>query len=144
MGNCLITWKTRKQPTVSLSISEAEYKALADLSTEVLWLRQLIQELNLMKISKPVTIFDDNQECINTANGDCNSNGRRMKHIEIQLQFIREVIELGIIEVLYVPSCEMLADFLTKSVCRPALQKCLLSLGVLCQRDKGGVESESE
>ncbi|MBW0524937.1 hypothetical protein O181_064652 [Austropuccinia psidii MF-1] len=58
IGDCLVTWKTRKQPTVSLSTSEAEYKALADLSTEVLWLRQLIQELNLMKI------FDDNQGCI--------------------------------------------------------------------------------
>ncbi|MBW0538053.1 hypothetical protein O181_077768 [Austropuccinia psidii MF-1] len=85
MGNCLITWKTRKKPTVSLSTSEEEYKALANLSTEFLWLRQLIQELNLMTISKPVTIFDDNQGCINTANGDCNSNGRRIKHIEIQL-----------------------------------------------------------
>ncbi|MBW0511801.1 hypothetical protein O181_051516 [Austropuccinia psidii MF-1] len=144
MGNCLITWKTWKQPTVSLSTSEAEYKALADLGAEVLWLRQLIQELNLMETSKPVTIFDDNQGCINTANGDCNSNGRRMKHIEIQLHFIREVIKLGNMEVLYVPLSEMLADFLTKSVSRPALQKCLLSLGVLCQRGRGGVESESE
>ncbi|MBW0483696.1 hypothetical protein O181_023411 [Austropuccinia psidii MF-1] len=51
MGNCLITWKTQKQPTVCLSTSEAEYKALADLSTEVLWLRQLIQDLNLMTIN---------------------------------------------------------------------------------------------
>ncbi|MBW0519629.1 hypothetical protein O181_059344 [Austropuccinia psidii MF-1] len=84
IGDCLVTWKTQKQPTVSLSTSEAEYKALANLTTEVLWLRQLIQELNLM------TIFDDNKGCINTANEDCNSNGRRMKHIKIQLHFIKE------------------------------------------------------
>ncbi|MBW0536578.1 hypothetical protein O181_076293 [Austropuccinia psidii MF-1] len=117
IGDCLVTWKTRKQPTVSLSTSEAEYKALADLINEVLWLRQLIQELNLMTISKPVTIFDDNQGCINTANRDCNSNGRRMKHIEIKLHFIKKVIKSNKIEVLYVPSYKILADFLTKSVC---------------------------
>ncbi|MBW0514049.1 hypothetical protein O181_053764, partial [Austropuccinia psidii MF-1] len=35
----LVIWKTHKQPSVSLSTAEAEYKALTDLSTEVLWLR---------------------------------------------------------------------------------------------------------
>ncbi|MBW0547431.1 hypothetical protein O181_087146 [Austropuccinia psidii MF-1] len=50
IGDCLVTWKTQKQPTVSLSTNEAEYKALAYLNTEVLWLRQFIQELNLMTI----------------------------------------------------------------------------------------------
>ncbi|MBW0491805.1 hypothetical protein O181_031520 [Austropuccinia psidii MF-1] len=37
-NNCLTTWKTRKQPSVSLSTAEAEYKSLCDLASELIWL----------------------------------------------------------------------------------------------------------
>ncbi|MBW0502954.1 hypothetical protein O181_042669 [Austropuccinia psidii MF-1] len=46
-NNRLIIWKTRKQPTVSLSTAEAKYNSLTDLSTEVLWLSQFVKELSL-------------------------------------------------------------------------------------------------
>lgn len=36
--DCLILWRTRKQPCVSLSTAEAEYPALTDLTGELLWL----------------------------------------------------------------------------------------------------------
>ncbi|MBW0476654.1 hypothetical protein O181_016369 [Austropuccinia psidii MF-1] len=91
-NGCLVIWKTRKQPTVSLSTAEAEYKALTDLSAELLWLRKFIQELALHQVEGPIYVFSNNQACINTANSDSNCNNWRMKHVEIQLHFIREVI----------------------------------------------------
>ncbi|MBW0505428.1 hypothetical protein O181_045143 [Austropuccinia psidii MF-1] len=112
-NSCLVIWKTRKQPTVSLSTTEAEYKALTDLSTEVLWLRQFLKELSLCRLEGPTIVFDDNQGCIMTASSDTNSNTRRMKHVEIQLHFIREVIQNNLIKVVYVPTSKMLADFMT-------------------------------
>ncbi|MBW0535465.1 hypothetical protein O181_075180 [Austropuccinia psidii MF-1] len=142
-NDCLIIWKTRKQPTVSLSTAEAEYKALTDLSTEVLWLRQFVMELSLCKLDGPTIIFNDNQGCINTASSDSNSNARRMKHVEIQLHFIREVIQNGLIKVVYIPTSKMLADFMTKSVCRPTLVKCLEALNVLSLRARGDVENRA-
>ncbi|MBW0487893.1 hypothetical protein O181_027608 [Austropuccinia psidii MF-1] len=123
-NNCLIIWKTCKQPTVSLSTAEAEYKALTNLSTEVLWLRQFVKELSLCNLDGPTIIFDDNQGCINTASSDSNSNARRMKHVEIQLHFIREVIQNSLIKVVYVPTSKMLADFMTNScTCNCALKQ---------------------
>ncbi|MBW0478283.1 hypothetical protein O181_017998 [Austropuccinia psidii MF-1] len=119
--HCLVIWKTRKQHSVSFSTAEAEYKALMDLSTEILWLRQFLKELSLCELVSPTTIFDDNQGCINTANSDSNSNTRCMKHVDIQLHLIREVIWNELIKVIYIPSDEMLAYFMTKLVCRPAL-----------------------
>ncbi|MBW0563205.1 hypothetical protein O181_102920 [Austropuccinia psidii MF-1] len=143
-NNCLIIWKTRKQPTVSLSTAEAKYKALTDLSTKVLWLRQFVKELSLCKLDGPTVVFDDNQGCINTASSDSNSNPRHMKHVEIQLHFIREVIQNGLIKVVYVPANKMLVDFMTKSVCRPTLVKCLEALNVLSLRARGDVENRAK
>ncbi|MBW0511856.1 hypothetical protein O181_051571 [Austropuccinia psidii MF-1] len=113
-NECLVISKTLKQLTVSLSMSEAEYKALTDLSAEVLWLRQFVQKLSLCFLEGPTVIFDNNQGCIITANSDSNSNTRRMEHVEIQLHFIREVIQENKIKVACVPTSEMLADFITK------------------------------
>ncbi|MBW0472312.1 hypothetical protein O181_012027 [Austropuccinia psidii MF-1] len=137
----LVIWKSRMQPSVSLSKAEAEYKALTDLSKEVLWLRQLVKELSLCDFDSPTIIFEDNQGCINTANSDSNSNTRQMKHVDIKLHFIREAIWNGLIKVIYIPSDKMLADFMTKSVCRPALVRCLNALNVLSLRERGDVES---
>ncbi|MBW0502369.1 hypothetical protein O181_042084 [Austropuccinia psidii MF-1] len=82
-GNCPDT--RRKQPTVSLSTSEAEYKSLCD----------------------------DNQGCIDAASGNSGINGKRMKHVDIQLHFVREAIAGAKTRLVYTPTGEMLADFLT-------------------------------
>ncbi|MBW0483911.1 hypothetical protein O181_023626 [Austropuccinia psidii MF-1] len=46
----LVIWKTRKQPTVSLSSAEAEYKSLTDLTSEILWLRHFCKEINISEV----------------------------------------------------------------------------------------------
>ncbi|MBW0546140.1 hypothetical protein O181_085855 [Austropuccinia psidii MF-1] len=107
---CLILWETRKQPSVSTSTAEAEYKALCDLTSKLLWLKQWCQEANLFVSAEPITVWDDNQICINTANRHCNFNSKRMKHVDIQLHFIKEVVKLATIVLKYTPSSEMLAD----------------------------------
>ncbi|MBW0484919.1 hypothetical protein O181_024634 [Austropuccinia psidii MF-1] len=82
-NNCVVLWKTRKQPTVSLSTAEAEYKALCDLTSEILWLRQWAQECAILHLTTPIPIYEDNQSCIKVANGNCNINNKRMKHTTI-------------------------------------------------------------
>ncbi|MBW0463326.1 hypothetical protein O181_003041 [Austropuccinia psidii MF-1] len=139
-NDCLAIWKTRKQLTVSLSTAEAEYKALTDLTTELLWLRKFIEQLSLSLINSPIDVFNDNQACINTANSDSNSNNRKMKHVVIQLHFIRKVINQKKIQVTYVPTHDMLADFMTKSVSRTSLRRCLGAFHILCLRARGDVE----
>ncbi|MBW0527614.1 hypothetical protein O181_067329 [Austropuccinia psidii MF-1] len=115
-NNCLVIWKTRKQPTVSLSTSEAEYKSLCDVTAELLWLRQWCSESQLTNSVSPTLVHEDNQGCINAASGNSNINGRRMKHFDIQLHFVREAVKNLDIELQYTPTSEMLADFLTKSL----------------------------
>ncbi|MBW0476655.1 hypothetical protein O181_016370, partial [Austropuccinia psidii MF-1] len=140
-NQCLVIWKTRKQPTVSLSTAEAEYRSLCDLTSELLWLQQWCQECGLAQSDVPIPVHEDNQGCINTANGDSNVNGRRMKHVDIQLHFVKEAIKCGRIQLRYTPSREMLADFLTKSVPKTVLIHALDSLGVFRLGVRGGVRN---
>ncbi|MBW0491302.1 hypothetical protein O181_031017 [Austropuccinia psidii MF-1] len=127
----LVLWKTRKQPSVSISTAEAEYKALCDLTSELMWLKQWCAEAQILQLTQPITVWEDNQSCINIANGNCNFNNQRMKHVDIQLHFVKEVTQSLTIKLHYAPSTEMLADFLTKSVNRVSLEKSLEALGIL-------------
>ncbi|MBW0523127.1 hypothetical protein O181_062842 [Austropuccinia psidii MF-1] len=142
MCGSLILWKTRKQPTVSLSTSEAEYKALCDLTSELMWLKQWCQECGILTVDKPIPIHKDNQSCINAAKRDCNLNNKRMKHIDFQLHFIKEAISSNFADLVYTPTSDMLADFLTKSVGRITLSRALDSLGILRLGERGDVENK--
>ncbi|MBW0575166.1 hypothetical protein O181_114881, partial [Austropuccinia psidii MF-1] len=68
LHGCLVFWKTRKQPSVSISTAEAEYKSLCDLTSKLLWFRQWCQEADIFKCTTAITVWEDNQSCINTAN----------------------------------------------------------------------------
>ncbi|MBW0565203.1 hypothetical protein O181_104918 [Austropuccinia psidii MF-1] len=93
LHGCLLFWKTRKQPTVSISTAEAEYKSLCDLTSELLCFRQWCQEADIFNFNSAITVWEDNQSCIKTANGNCNVNTKRMKHVDIQLHFVKEAIQ---------------------------------------------------
>jgi hypothetical protein len=59
----LISWKSKKQSTVSRSSSEAEYRALASLSCELQWLHYLFQDLGI-KFDAPAMVYCDNKSAI--------------------------------------------------------------------------------
>jgi len=58
-----VSWTTRKQPTVALSSTEAEYVALASAVTELIWLKGLMHDLDI-HIEEPIIVYEDNQSCI--------------------------------------------------------------------------------
>ncbi|MBW0526654.1 hypothetical protein O181_066369 [Austropuccinia psidii MF-1] len=140
LNNNLIIWKTKKQPTMSLSSSKAEYKSLKDLTSELLWLKQLTQEIEILTTMKAIQVYKDNQGCIDTANSYCNTNTQGMKHIDIQLHFFQDVMKEDVIKLVYTPTTNMLADFLTKSIRHPAISTAMKELRLLQMEDKGGVQ----
>ncbi|MBW0536725.1 hypothetical protein O181_076440 [Austropuccinia psidii MF-1] len=132
-------WKTRKQQLVSTSTAEAKYKSLCDLTSELLWLKQRANEVDIEKSQSPIQIWNNNKSCISTANGDSNFNNKGMKHVDIQLHFVREAVQSKGFLLKYTPSKNMLADFLTKSVNKTILERALCALGVLRLKVKGDV-----
>ncbi|MBW0553834.1 hypothetical protein O181_093549 [Austropuccinia psidii MF-1] len=135
---CLVLWKTGKQKSVFTSTAEAEDKALCDLTSEMLWLRQWMIEIGIVEPNCQILMGNDNQSCINTANGDSSFNNKRMKHVDIKLHFVREVVQSKDFQLQYIQSESMLADFLTKSVNKTVLERALCALGISRLKVRGG------
>jgi hypothetical protein len=110
-GN-VICWNTRKQKTVALSSTEAEYMALTDATTEALWLRTWINEVFQKKI--PILIHCDNQSAIALTSND--TFHQRTKHIDIRYHFIRQHVRSGDIKIKWIQTEEQQADILTKRI----------------------------
>ena len=108
-GN-IISWSSRKQKTVAISSTEAEYMAASEATCEALWLRTWIREV--FRIDVPVTIYCDNQSAIALAKND--TFHQRTKHIDIRYHMIREHVASGAIQLKFVPTDEQEADILTK------------------------------
>jgi hypothetical protein len=111
LGCNLISWSSRKQPTVSRSSTEAEYKFVANTDAELLWIRSLLKELRLT-LSGPPKIWCDN---IGATYLSVNPIFHaRTKHVAIDFHFVQELVASKDLEILFVPSADQIADVLTK------------------------------
>lgn len=98
-GESLVSWKSKKQQTISRSLAEAEYRNMTSAISVVTWLLGLFTELGV-SIQKPVTIFSDSKSAIQlTADPVFHE---RTKHIEIDCHFIRDKIKAGMVESIHV------------------------------------------
>ncbi|XP_057520729.1 uncharacterized mitochondrial protein AtMg00810-like [Amaranthus tricolor] len=110
LGCSPITWKSKKQSTVSKSSSEAEYRAMYSAASEVAWMVRLLQELQVPTI-KPVVLHCDNMSAIHIARKPIYHE--RTKHIEIDCHFTREKVLEGLIQLTYLPTSSQLADLVS-------------------------------
>lgn len=115
-----ISWKTRKQTTISLSSTEAEYKAMSDSCREGLWLKHLLAELNIRTPSAiPLHVDNEGAEALSRNP----QHHARTKHIHTRFHFVRECVQNDDITVCHVASKDMLADMLTKPLPRVMLER---------------------
>ena len=127
LANAAVSWESRKQKTVALSSTEAEYMALVDSAKEAIHLRRSLKEILKRKPPK-TTIFNDNQSAGLFTKNPIFHN--RTKQVDIRYHFTRECVETGDIEVRYLPTEEMPADVLTKALPLPKHVKCIAKLGI--------------
>jgi ATP sulfurylase len=124
----LISWRTKKQVTVSRSSSEAEYRALALATCELQRLIYLLQDLKISCTRLPV-LFCDNQSALHIATNPVFHE--RTKHLEIDCHIVREKLQSGILKLLPVSSQDQVADFFTKALHPQPFTLLLSKLGLL-------------
>ena len=128
LGESLISWKSKKQQTVSRSSAEAKYRSMAAAVSELIWLSGLLQELNV-PISVPIKLYSDSKSVIQIAGNPIFHE--RTKHTEIDCHFIRDKVKAGFIDPQVVCSNMQLADILTKGLGTGQHEFLLSKLGVL-------------
>uniref|UniRef100_A0A1S4BPR5 Uncharacterized mitochondrial protein AtMg00810-like n=1 Tax=Nicotiana tabacum TaxID=4097 RepID=A0A1S4BPR5_TOBAC len=116
LGGSPISWKSKRQPIVSLSSVEAKYMALRKVVAEVSWLVRILGDLSL-HISAPVPIYCNNIAALHIAKNPVFHE--RTKHIEINCHYVRESLNFGLISLHFVPSSAQLADIMTKALPGP-------------------------
>ena len=122
-----MSWSSKKQEIVSLSMTESKYVVATHAAKEALWLRLLIREL-FAPFNEPTTLFSDNQSAIVlTKNHQYHAN---TKHIDIRFHFIRWVVENGKICLIYCPTADMVANTLTKALPLPKVKHFAVELSL--------------
>lgn len=106
--------KSQKQQLVATSSTHAELKALYSLTIDLLYLIHLFTELG-RPVALPCIALEDNSACIEITK-DTSSRLKHCKHYLMLVQFVREQVHSGMIQVMKVPTEQNLADILTKIV----------------------------
>jgi hypothetical protein len=134
-GGC-ISWRSKKQRTVALSSTEAEYMALSEATQEAVWLKAFMRELGEDAGDGALTVYEDNQGAIALAKNP--EFHKRTKHIDIRYHFVREKVEDGQVMLQYCPTQDMLADLMTKPISAPQFVALRTKLGVTVAGESSG------
>jgi histone deacetylase 1/2 len=109
----LFFWSARKQATVSRSNTEAEYKAIANATTELIWVEALARELGISLKKKPCLWCDNLDATFLSANPVFHA---RTRHIEIDFFFVRERVAASQLDVRFISSKDQVADGFTETL----------------------------
>lgn len=101
--------------------------ALSEASRELMWLLKLMKDIG-ENIPAPVVINEDNQSCI--AMLKSTGDSKRTKHIDTRFNYVKELVNNGVIDVRYCPSNTMVADGLTKPLARVKMEKMRRQIGL--------------
>lgn len=133
-----MTWMTKKQATVALSSTEAEYMALTATAQEVIYNRHLIESVEFEQ-KGPTIVYCDNQSSIALTKNPVHH--ARTRHIDIKQHFIRQAVLNKQVEMRYIHTDENVADLFSKPLPQEKRVKHCNALGLVNLQDEPGSSS---
>ncbi|KAH9792467.1 hypothetical protein KPL71_004134 [Citrus sinensis] len=113
LGHSLVSWFSKKQNSVALSTTEAEYIAAGSCCAQALWMKQTLRDYGINLEQIPIKC--DNTSAINLSKNPIQHS--RTKHIEIRHYFLRDHVQKGDIALEFISTEKQLADIFTKPLC---------------------------
>jgi hypothetical protein len=109
--SCYFAFVSAKQPVVAKSAGEAELIAQNKVGDLVEWARQLLEELGFAQSKVPMMV---DSTCAIQMIKQGTGSFKRAKHIKVRFFWLKELIDQNLIELIYTPTDELVADILTK------------------------------
>ena len=129
LAGAAISWQSKKQQSVALSTTEAEYMAISEAAKEAVYLRRFIKKMGFdEEINEPTTINNDNLGAQQLVRNPVYH--ARTKHIDIKYHYVREIFKNKLIDLQYVQTQDMIADGLTKKLNKIKHNVFVKSLGI--------------
>ena len=126
-ANCLVSWQSKKQTSVSTSTTEAEYIAAAHSTAQIIWLQYQLLDFGITELKTPLNI--DSESALNIIKNPVYHS--KTKHIEIRHHFIRDCFDKGLIIPTHVSTTDQIADIFTKSLDSQSFSKLVTRLGMI-------------
>ncbi|MCH90612.1 putative gag-pol polyprotein [Trifolium medium] len=131
LGCNLISWFSKKQNSVALSTTEAEYIAAGSSCSQMVWMKQMLREYNVEQ--DVITLYCDNLSSISISKNPVQHS--RTKHIDIRHHYIRDLVEDKVVTLEHIATEEQLADILTKALDANRFEELRGKLGIcLCDQ----------
>ena len=128
LGNCLVSWSSKKQSSISLSTTEAKYIVAASCCTQVIWMKQTLEYL-LVKYEDPTVINYDNTSSINMSKKPIMHS--KTKHIPIKYHYLREQVSQKATRLEYIDIKEQIANIFTKPLPKEAFERLRPKMGAI-------------
>ena len=123
-----MAWNSKKQSMVALSTTKAEYIAATHCAKQVIWHRSLLNEVGIL-LPSTLTIFSDNQATVLIAHHL--EHHVQMKHINITHHFLHDLVQDGMLNLVYINTLVNLANLFTKSLPKTVHQDLTYEIGIL-------------
>jgi hypothetical protein len=127
LGDSIVSWLSKKQGSISLSTTKVEYIVVATCCTQVLWMIQILADLEV-KYTAPIPIHCDNTSALNLSKNPIFHS--KTKHILIKYHFLREQVNNIVVFFHYIPSKDQIVDIFTKSLPKDQFEYLCQKLGV--------------
>jgi hypothetical protein len=137
LGSGVISWGSKKQNSIALSSTEAEYISATGATCQAIWLRRILEDLG-MKQEAATVIWCDSKSAIHLSKNPALHG--RSKHIELKHHFIRELVAQKQVSLEFCSTTDQMADLLTKSLPKTKFMHFKEMLGVRKLGLREGVE----
>ena len=129
LGGGVVSWESKKQTCISQSTIESEFIALAAAGKEVEWLKNLLLDIKLWPSQMPPISIHCNSEATVSRAYSSTYNGKS-RHISLRHEFVRQLIQDGVITIIYVKSSKNMADPFTKGLPREVVRVASNEMGL--------------